>query len=126
MKVKHGIAFVAVLFVAATLIGLGYQFSYQHALKQQDIQAEVVPAPKSVSVQGEAKEAPEDELPAEGYYLAQLNGYVVVYYSDKQTIYEMTGIAVDGLPKEVQGEILDGKYVKDVRELYGFLENYSS
>lgn len=126
MKVKYGIAFAAVLLVSATLIGFGYQMSFRSALKRQENLAEVDPAPQSVSAQGEAKEALPEELPGEGYFLAPLHGYVVVYYTDKHTIYEVTNIALDSLPKEVQGEILDGKYIRDDKELYGFLENYSS
>ncbi len=127
MKGKHDIAFAAVLLMSATLIGFGYQFSYQHAMKQQEDAAEVVPAPQSVSTQGEAQEAPQEApTPGEGYYLAYLNGYVVVYYADKHTIYEVTDIELTGLPEEVQGEILEGKYIQDVKDLYGFLENYSS
>ena len=127
MKGKHGIAFAAVLLVSATLLGFGYQFSYQRALKQQENTAEVVQPPKSVITQGEAQEAPaEAPTPGDGYYLAHLHGYVVVYYADKHTIYEVTDMELTTLPEEVQGEILEGKYIQDVKELYGFLENYSS
>lgn len=127
MKGKHAIAFVAVLLVSAALLGFGYQFSYQQALKQREDVTEAVQPPKSVSTQGEAQEAPtEAPTPDEGYYLAHLHGYVVVYYADKHTIYEVTNIELTSLPEEVQGEILEGKYIQDVKELYGFLENYSS
>ena len=62
MKGKHGIAFAAVLLVSATLLGFGYQFSYQRALKQQENTAEVVQPPKSVITQGEAQEAPAEKI----------------------------------------------------------------
>jgi len=51
---------------------------------------------------------------------------VVVYLSDKKTPYEYTDIKCDGLPSEMQEEIRNGKYMEDAKELYGFLENYSS
>ena len=60
------------------------------------------------------------------YYLLEKNGYVVVYLSDKETIYEYTSIDVETLPETVQNEVKNGKYIEDMEELYGFLENYSS
>lgn len=121
MKAKYKIMCLAALILITTLIGFGYQFSYRHALKQQEDFSAVTPEPQSVSAQGEA-ETVQDE----GYYLSHLHGFVVVYYPDKHTIYEVTDIELTSLPEEVQGEIAEGKYVKDIKELYGFLENYSS
>ena len=75
----------------------------------------------------------EESVAAEGeamknycYYLLEKNGYVVVYLSDKETIYEYTSIDVETLPETVQSEVKNGKYIEDIEELYGFLENYSS
>ena len=55
-----------------------------------------------------------------------MQGFVVVYLSDRKTIYEMTEIPLSDLPEEVRQEIAAGKYVAARDELYGFLENYSS
>ncbi|OYP01270.1 hypothetical protein CG709_11305, partial [Lachnotalea glycerini] len=60
------------------------------------------------------------------YYLKDENGYVTVYYIDKSTIYEYTNIAVDSLPEDLQEELVTGKYMSTMNELYNFLENYSS
>ena len=49
-----------------------------------------------------------------------------VYLADRSTIYEFTEIPVTDLPEEVQQEVAEGKYVGTVKELYAFLENYSS
>ena len=62
----------------------------------------------------------------EGYYLMELHGFVVVYLSDKETIYEFTEIPVNDLPEEVKQEVAEGKHISTVKELYAFLENYSS
>ena len=67
---------------------------------------------------------PEDG--EEGFYLCELQGFVAVYLSDRKTIYEFTEIPVTDLPAEVQQEVAEGKYVATVKELYAFLENYSS
>lgn len=60
------------------------------------------------------------------YYLLAKNGEVVVYYSDKRTVYEYTGIQVENLTKEDQTELSYGILVTDDKELYSILENYSS
>ena len=39
------------------------------------------------------------------YYLMEVNGYVVVYLSDKVTPYEYTAIAYDELPPTVRAEV---------------------
>ena len=62
----------------------------------------------------------------DGYYLAEKNGYVVVYLSDKKTVYEYTDILFRDLPEDLQAEIETGKPVENTELLYGFLENYSS
>ena len=53
------------------------------------------------------------------YYLLEKNGYVVVYLSDRETIYEYTSIDVETLPETVQNEVKNGKYIEDMEELYG-------
>lgn len=60
------------------------------------------------------------------YYLKESDGFVIVYKEDKQTVFETTGISLDTLPDSLQEEIKAGKYVKSEKELYSFLENYSS
>lgn len=60
------------------------------------------------------------------YYLKEKDGYVIVYRQDKTTVFETTGIALSALPEALQAEISKGKYVKTEKELYSFLENYSS
>ena len=60
------------------------------------------------------------------YYLIEEDGFLVVYASDRKTVYEYTDIAYDDLPENVRNEIRYGKYIRSQADLYGFLENYSS
>ncbi len=60
------------------------------------------------------------------YYLVEEDGRVTIYRLEGQTLFEYTGITVDSLPEELQGEIAHGKRVSGEKELYDFLENYSS
>ena len=60
------------------------------------------------------------------FYLCNVGGFVVVYYSDLRTVYEYTEIQCNGLSQEVQLMLESGFYVKDARELYSILEGYTS
>lgn len=60
------------------------------------------------------------------FYLIAVDGEVVVYYGDKKTVYEYTGILTDNLSAEEQAALKQGIEVKDESELFGILENYSS
>ncbi len=76
--------------------------------------------------EGEDPEAGSGASSEEVYYLKEQDGYVIVCLPDRSTVYETTSISVELLPESVKKEILQGKYVGSRRELYGFLENYSS
>ena len=60
------------------------------------------------------------------YYLVEEQGYINIYLSDRETIYEYTNITMDMLPEELRQEIMAGKGLSNEGELYDFLENYSS
>ena len=60
------------------------------------------------------------------YYISDVEGEIVVFYSDKDTVYDYTGIKTDTLEPEEQVKVKIGYYVKDDEELYGMLESYSS
>ena len=127
MKKKYGIGFLVVLCIILVGISVVYDVSYRSAkkreearLKTEQTQAESS-AKKQVVVEAKGKAVEDD-----GYYLAEKNGYVVVYLSDKKTVYEYTDILFRDLPEELQAEIETGKPVENTELLYGFLENYSS
>ena len=125
MKNKYGIGFFIITIAAVFLITCAYQLSYHKAKEKAEslrVEKEEVP-----------QEEPEKSVPTEGaamkedcYYLMEVNGYIVVYLSDKETPYEYTDILYDELPDKLRDEIRNGKYVEGLQELYGFLENYSS
>ncbi len=125
MKNKYGIGFFIITITAIFMITCAYQLSYHKAKErahQIRVEAEETPV-----------EEPEKSIPTEGsalkedcYYLMEVNGYIVVFLSDKKTPYEYTDIPYDELPAVLRNEIRNGKYIESVEELYGFLENYSS
>ncbi len=67
---------------------------------------------------------PEPE--EKGFYLMVADHFVIVYEEDKQTIHMNTDILLEGLSEELQTEIIGGKYIENEKELYNFLESYSS
>lgn len=62
----------------------------------------------------------------EGYTLQVEDDYVVVYENSEDKVFEYTDIPLETLPNDLQSEILLGKQMKTLNELYDFLENYSS
>lgn len=123
MKKRYSIGFFAAAMIAVIAISSAYQISYEKAKERAREEAltaehEVEDAP-AVTTEGEA-------LKEDCYYLMEVNGYVVVYLSDKKTAYEYTSIMIEDLPVTLQNEIKNGKYIEDTETLYGFLENYTS
>lgn len=62
----------------------------------------------------------------EGFFLINENHYVVVYDKSLSNVFMNTDILVENLPESLQKEILSMKYVENEKELYNFLESYSS
>lgn len=124
MRKRYIIGFFAAFFVFVLMLTAGYQITYERVARRQAASNESADT-RSITAEGEAVKD-EQESEDEGYYLCELQGFVVVYLSDKKTVYEFTEIPLIDLPEEVQQEIASGKYVAGEEELYGFLENYSS
>ena len=123
MKRKYCIGFFAAIFMIMILLEFGYRWSYQQKSDRQ----------KENTTFLQEKTEPTEVLAVEGnveknseYLLKELNGYVIVYLSDEKTVYEVTGISINELPKEVQSQIQEGIKFDSINELYAFLENYSS
>ena len=125
MKNKYSIGFLSCCACLIIAMTFAYQFSYQKAkeraekLKIEEQQAQADQNPASVTTGSKASKN-------DCYYLMEVNGYIVVYLSDKETPYEYTDIHYDELPELLRQEIRNGKYIESTDELYGFLENYSS
>lgn len=62
----------------------------------------------------------------DGFFLINENHYVVVYDKSLSNVFMNTDILVENLPESLQKEILSMKYVENEKELYNFLESYSS
>lgn len=60
------------------------------------------------------------------YYIKYTGGCVTVFYCDYKTVYEYTDILLTDLPSHVQSQVISGKKIRDEKELFDFLENYSS
>lgn len=123
MKNKYGIGFLLFLILVVFGITCAYQLSLNKG--KREIQAEIN-AKEQKEMNNTSVAAGGQALKDDCYYLKELNGYVVVYLSDKKTAYEYTDISLEDLPENLQKEIRNGKYIETSESLYGFLENYSS
>ncbi len=129
MKNKYGIGFFAAAIILMLVLTGAYQLTYYKARERAALENEETREEEKAS----AAETPDEAVAAKGealkedaYYLMEVNGYVVVYLSDKETPFEYTDIPYDELPALLREEIRNGKYIESTEELYGFLENYSS
>lgn len=125
MKNKYSIGFLSCCACLIIAVTFAYQFSYQKAKERAEklrIEEQQAKAEKDMSSVTTGSKASKNDC----YYLMEVNGYIVVYLSDKKTPYEYTDIHYDELPDLLRQEIRNGKYIESTDELYGFLENYSS
>lgn len=60
------------------------------------------------------------------YYIFVEKGLLTIYLEDKTTLYDYTTIKLSDLPESVQKEIINGKKINTQKELYNFLETYTS
>lgn len=134
---------------AVILAGLGWYAGFLHSesragKEQEKLWQELMSLGERIAAQEQAQEertaqeqperaeasaAPDSVVNDTGsheYYLVEEDGRVTIYRIEGQTLFEYTGITVDSLPEELQGEIAHGKRVSGEKELYDFLENYSS
>jgi len=60
------------------------------------------------------------------YYVAVKDHEVVVYLSDRQTLFIQTGMQLERLPEDLQVKIIQCYEITGEENLYSFLENYTS
>ena len=72
------------------------------------------------------KKVYEEEREKIIYYIKAINHELVVYRSDQEEAYMPTDLTLDMLPYEVQQEVINTKCFNDIREVYDFLESYTS
>lgn len=106
-KFSYSIGF----FFAVFLLGLGFYASYQYACSRDpELTDQVL----------------EAENPLHSDYHIKIENDKVIVLLDDGTVYETTEISKDTLPSSVQEQIARGYVIKTSRELYSFLENFSS
>jgi len=72
------------------------------------------------------KKVYEEEKEKIIYYLKAVDHELVVYRSDMEEIYMPTDLTLDMLPFAIQQEVINTKCFNDIREVYDFLESYTS
>ena len=62
----------------------------------------------------------------EGFYIAVADYKIIVLLDDQKTLYMTTDISLQMLPPEMQEDLADMIFVNNEKELFDFLEAYSS
>ena len=68
----------------------------------------------------------EETVEESGYYLMVKEGKIIVMEKDQKTVYLTTDIYAEALSETLKQELLQGKFINSMEELYGFLESYTS
>lgn len=126
MKRKLSIGFFTASLAAFIILAAAYHFTYERAVDRAREEMQQTTSQKNIGENEETVTTEGDATKEDCYYLMEVNGYVVVFLSDKKTAYDYTNIEVSSLPPELQNEIKNGKYIESTKLLYSFLENYSS
>lgn len=129
MKKRLSIGFFTAALAAFIALAAAYHFTYERAVERarEEVALSVRDEEETETEQsGQTVTTEGDAFKEDAYYLMEVNGYVVVFLSDKRTAYEYTSIEVSSLPATLQNEIKNGKYIESTELLYSFLENYTS
>ena len=106
MKNKYGIGFLLFLILVVFGITCAYQLSLNKG--KREIQAEIN-AKEQKEMNNTSVAADGQALKDDCYYLKELNGYVVVYLSDKKTVYEYTAVETDS--QRYHGGVIKRQYM---------------
>ena len=120
MSKKYGIGFLIGMIMFTLVLVCAYEYTYDRANRKRQIER-MTEEQKGPAIKTEGNATKEN-----GYYISEADGYVIVYYADRKTVYEYTSILVEFLPLSVQQTIKAGIELEDIKDVYGFLENYSS
>ena len=106
--------------------GGGYYFGVQQPKEEEHTQFLTLEEPEEE--EEDPKETAQSTAQPVSYefVLCEEEGYVMVYYADRETVYDTTDIRLEDLPANLQQEIREGKEMGSQQELYNFLESYSS
>lgn len=68
---------------------------------------------------------PDEKVYPYEYYLKDYDSHVAIF-NKQGSLYEYTGIVLNGLDEETRYNITKGIYFKEIEDLFTFLESYSS
>ena len=123
MNRKAGI-FLLCLCIVAVLVGIAGNLRTD----EDPVAKEAGELPAQEEVQAEPQESVQSSanVTPMKYVLLDEEGQVVVFHSDRETVYMNTGIVSAQLPETVQKHLSQGIGFTTEEELFAFLESYSS
>lgn len=119
MKYKYSISYFILITAIVLAFIYAYAFNYEHQVDNFVMIEESIPSDEFVISNSE-------DVISSGYYIREVDGYLVVYLHDDVTVFIETDILLSDLDMSLQMQVMDGKYVETDEELYAILENYSS
>ena len=133
MKILKSLGLYFVLPIIFIVLGIlmhivYLEFFYRNKYNSSSESSFLTEESKAVVSSSESNIAKTDfeEEESEGYYLTVLEGKIVVMEQDQKTIYLTTDIYAEALSQSLKEELIKGKFIHSMEELYGFLESYTS
>lgn len=128
---RKSIRIPLILLIAVVLCGSAYSIGYYYSARQWEGRMAQEPALLDSGLRNTVELRDSDKSAAVAaatceYVLGEQDGYIIVYYADRETVYSNTDIQVAYLSEELKKEIEEGKPIYSEQELYNFLESHSS
>ena len=117
--------FVLLIFVCAFTVTWLVRLPDTPILEYDTSESTMDAIPTEVSEEWEVAESMTLQQNAR-YVIGEADGYLVVYMADESTVYLETNIRLSHLDDAMQDAVKSHIYIRDDRELYDFLESYSS
>ena len=123
---------IRIFFILTVLFLIGcYQIL---GLKNTEEEAEIITTEQQIVVEETESETETKEYAAVPvsrtldykFIIVEESDYLTVYFADQVTVYEYTDIRYSDLPDDLRQKIRKGYNMKDEKELFSFLEDYSS
>lgn len=126
MKKVNGIRIFFILTVLF-LIGCYQTVRWKDLPEQQEAaQTEQLMPEKETEAAETEQVLPVSQTVDYKYVIVEEGDYLTVYFADRTTVYEYTGIRYSDLEETLRQKIRKGYCIPDEKTLFGFLENYSS
>lgn len=132
---KYGICLLLIVVTSVSCFFAGYwvtkrSVKVEPAIPNTTFETETVIENRQVinqqKVEPALEPAVEPSVEQERYYLVSETGFLLVFCEDKSTICLYTHIPITEFPEKEQDRLREGIWFSSMRDIYSYLESYTS